>query len=95
MSKIFVRQQIVVLILVVTTTINASRLFYLPLPKFHPSHPVISDGSAESKSNQDEYSLTSGLKHQNVPESKSRSNFNRKNFVFLLHIKETQNSIVV
>lgn len=71
MSKIFVRQQIVVLILVVTTTINASRLFYLPLPKFHPSHPVISDGSAESKSNQDEYSLPSGLKHQNVPEKRN------------------------
>jgi hypothetical protein len=39
--KIFVSNHIVLFILVVTTTIDASRIFYLPLPKIHPSHQQI------------------------------------------------------
>jgi len=35
--KIFVSSNVILLILVVTTTIDASRLFYLPLPKIHSS----------------------------------------------------------
>jgi len=38
MMKLFVSYHVVLLILVVTTTIDASRLFYLPLPKIHPTH---------------------------------------------------------
>jgi hypothetical protein len=41
MMKIFVSNNVVLLILIVTTTIDASRLFYLPLPKIHPSHQQI------------------------------------------------------
>ena len=36
--KIFVSNHVVLFILVVTTTIDASRIFYLPLPKIHSSH---------------------------------------------------------
>jgi hypothetical protein len=39
--KIFVSNNIVLFILVVTTTIDASRIFYLPLPKIHSSHQEI------------------------------------------------------
>jgi hypothetical protein len=42
MMKIFVSKNAVLFILVVITTIDASRLFYLPLPKIHPpSHQQI------------------------------------------------------
>jgi len=41
MMKIFVSNHVVLLILVVTTTIDASRIFYLPLPKIHSSHEQI------------------------------------------------------
>jgi hypothetical protein len=41
MIKIFVSNHFVIFILVVTTTIDASRIFYLPLPKIHPSHQQI------------------------------------------------------
>lgn len=36
--KVFVTNNIVLFILVVTTTIDASRILYLPLPKIHPSN---------------------------------------------------------
>jgi len=39
--KIFVSNNVVLFILVVTTTIDASRIFYLPLPKIHSSHDQI------------------------------------------------------
>jgi len=41
MMKLFVSNNVVLLFLVVTTTINASRIFYLPLPKIHSSHQQI------------------------------------------------------
>jgi hypothetical protein len=41
MMKIFVSNNVVLLILVVTTTIDASRVFYLPLPKIHPTNQQI------------------------------------------------------
>jgi hypothetical protein len=37
MTKIFLRNNVVLFILVVTATIDASRIFYLPLPKIHSS----------------------------------------------------------
>jgi len=52
MMKIFVRHHAVLFILVVTTTVDASRLFYLPLPKLHPTQQqqqqqqVVASGSA-------------------------------------------------
>ncbi|CAF3665709.1 unnamed protein product [Rotaria sp. Silwood1] len=39
--KIFVSNNIVLFVLVLTTTIDASRIFYLPLPKIHPTHQQI------------------------------------------------------
>jgi hypothetical protein len=39
--KLFVSNNVVLFIVVVTTTIDASRLFYLPLPKIHSSHQQI------------------------------------------------------
>lgn len=39
--KIFVSNNIVLFILVVTTSIDASRILYLPLPKIHPSHQQV------------------------------------------------------
>jgi len=41
MMKIFVSNTVVLFILVVTTTIDASRVFYLPLPKIHSSNQQI------------------------------------------------------
>ncbi|CAF1241736.1 unnamed protein product [Adineta steineri] len=41
MMKIFVSSHVVLLILVATTTIDASRIFYLPLPKIHSSKQQI------------------------------------------------------
>jgi len=37
MTKVFLSNNVVLLILIVTTTIDASRIFYLPLPKIHSS----------------------------------------------------------
>ncbi|CAF2055456.1 unnamed protein product [Rotaria magnacalcarata] len=39
--KIFVSSNIALFIVIVTTTIDASRIFYLPLPKIHSSHQRI------------------------------------------------------
>jgi hypothetical protein len=41
MTKNFMSNNAVLFILVVTTTIDASRIFYLPLPKIHPSNQEI------------------------------------------------------
>jgi hypothetical protein len=41
MMKIFMRSNVVLFILVVTTTLDASRIFYFPLPKIHPSQQQI------------------------------------------------------
>ncbi len=41
MMKIFMRSNVVIFILVVTTTLDASRIFYFPLPKIHPSQQQI------------------------------------------------------
>lgn len=67
MLKIFVQRQTVFLILVVTTTINASRLFYFPLPKIHPSH---GNENLEQKSN-DEQILLPSFKNGNNEQSKN------------------------
>jgi len=39
--KMFARGNVALLLLVLATTIDASRIFYLPLPKIHPSHPSL------------------------------------------------------
>jgi hypothetical protein len=39
--RIFVSNNVVLFILIVTTTIDASRILYLPLPKLHSSHQQI------------------------------------------------------
>jgi len=49
MTKIFMRNNVVLLILVVTTTIDASRIFYLPRPKIHSSHQQIQTSKIEQE----------------------------------------------
>lgn len=49
MMKIFVSNRVVLFILVVTTTIDASRIFYLPLPKIHSSHQEIETTKTEQQ----------------------------------------------
>jgi len=39
--KMFARGNVALLLLVLATTLDASRIFYLPLPKIHPSHPSL------------------------------------------------------
>ena len=39
--RLLVSSNIALFILIITTTIDASRIFYLPLPKIHPSHQRI------------------------------------------------------
>ena len=41
MMRRFVSNNVALLFLVVITTIDASRIFYLPLPKIHSSHQQI------------------------------------------------------
>jgi hypothetical protein len=49
MTKIFMRNNVVLFILVVTTTIDASRIFYLPLPKIHSSQQQIQTPKIEQE----------------------------------------------
>lgn len=69
--KLFVRNHAVLLILVVTTAIDASRLFYLPLPKIHPSHHAIppTDNSEPKSSNHDDYPPSPSALEREKPES--------------------------
>lgn len=46
MLKTFVNKNVAVLFLVVITTIDASRLFYLPLPKVHSIHRKLDPSSS-------------------------------------------------
>lgn len=76
MMKIFVRHHAVLFILVVTATVDASRLFYLPLPKIHPTqqqqehrHEPIASPSVEAKSNVEEDARSSAslpVKHSKI-----------------------------
>jgi hypothetical protein len=70
MMKIFVSNNVVLLILVVTTTIDASRIFYLPLPKIHPSNepiqtPKIVQESAK-KPISDEFVPSSAIEQEEI-----------------------------
>ena len=40
---IFLNKHVALFLLVVTTSLDASRIFYLPLPKIHPSKPVVAN----------------------------------------------------
>lgn len=46
MMRKLARKNLLVLFLVILTTVDASRLFYLPLPKIHSSHDYAEDFSS-------------------------------------------------
>lgn len=70
--KIFVRNHAVLLILVVTTAVDASRLFYLPLPKIHPSHNAIPTDNSEPKSaNHEDYPFSGSASEREKPEKRA------------------------
>jgi len=66
--KIFVSNNVVLFILVVTTTIDASRILYFPLPKIHSSHrelqPVKSTEETSKKVQSDEFIPTEILEQE-------------------------------
>jgi len=68
--KIFVSNNVVLFILVVTTTIDASRIFYLPLPKIHSSHQEIQTTKTEqqpvSKQKSDEFIPASVIEQEEI-----------------------------
>jgi hypothetical protein len=70
MMKIFVSNNVVLLILVVTTTIDASRLFYLPLPKIHSSHEQIQTPIVKEDTNKktigDEFIPSSAIEQEEI-----------------------------
>jgi len=70
MMKIFVSNNVVLFILVVTTAIDASRIFYLPLPKIHSSHEHIQTSDAKEepikKPISDEYIPSSAIEQEEI-----------------------------
>jgi len=70
MMKIFVSNNVVLLILVVTTTIDASRIFYLPLPKIHSSHEQIQPPNIKEetpkKPTSDEFIPSSAIEQEEI-----------------------------
>lgn len=70
MMKIFVHHHAVLFILVVTTTIDASRIFYLPLPKIHSSHESIPTDNVEQNTNHEKYILSSSAVKQEETEKR-------------------------
>jgi hypothetical protein len=63
--KIFVSNNVVLFILIVTTTIDASRILYLPLPKLHSSHKQIQEETTK-KPISDEYIPSSVLEQEEI-----------------------------
>jgi len=66
MMKIFVSNNVVLFILVVTTTIDASRIFYLPLPKIHSSHQQIQTPKIIEKPTSDEFIPQSVIEQEEI-----------------------------
>jgi hypothetical protein len=62
MMRNFVSNNVVLFSLVIVLTIDASRIFYLPLPKIHPSHdesnspPVVQE--SEKTAHEEKKSIT-------------------------------------
>jgi len=82
MMKLFVSYHVVLLILVVTTTIDASRLFYLPLPKIHPTHQqeqIKTIDETTKKPISDEYIPESVLEQEEI--EKRGDNFNWEDLI--------------
>lgn len=81
--KLFVSYHVVLLILVVTTTIDASRLFYLPLPKIHPTHQqqeqIKTIDETTKKPISDEYIPESVLEQEEI--EKRGNNFNWEDLI--------------
>jgi len=70
MMRIFVSNNVVLFILVVTTAIDASRIFYLPLPKLHSSHENIPTSNAKEepikKPISDEFIPSSAIEREEI-----------------------------
>jgi len=66
MMKVFVSNNVVLFILVVTTTIDASRIFYLPLPKIHSSHQQIQTPKIIEKPTSDEFIPQSVIEQEEI-----------------------------
>jgi hypothetical protein len=86
--KIFVSNNVVLFILVVTTTVNASRIFYLPLPKIHSSHDQIETQKTKqetpTKPASDEFIPSSVFEQEEIESNNFFFlNINKRIFVFL------------
>ena len=64
--KIFLSNHVVLFILVVTTTIDASRILYLPLPKFHSAHQAEIPPESNDKPVSEEFIPSSALEQEEV-----------------------------
>lgn len=69
--RVFVSNRVVLVLLVVTTTIDASRIFYLPLPKIHSSKEHLQQAAkfpeeAPKKPVSDEFIPASALEQEEV-----------------------------
>lgn len=81
MMRKFARTNALVLFLVILTTIDASRLFYLPLPKIHSSHDYPLDSSPsvqEEKILRDEFIPNSAME-RHMYETKAEPENNQSN----------------
>ena len=70
MMKIFLSNNVVLFILVVTTTIDASRVLYLPLPMRHASHQQIptpkTPQETTKKTKSDEFIPASAIEQEEI-----------------------------
>jgi hypothetical protein len=85
MMRIFLSNNVTLLFLVIITTIDASRIFYLPLPKIHSSHhelkssPIVQESPKklhEQKSISDEFIPLSAME-RNMYEEQEESETNQ------------------
>lgn len=102
MKRRFVSKNVAILFLLVITTIDASRIFYLPLPKIHSSHHELRSSSNaqeeykkklhEQRSTSNEFIPLSALERNMYEEQdESESNifiylYNNRKFLYYLSI---------
>ncbi len=95
-------KNVIFLFLVIITTIHASRIFYLPLPKIHSSHqelkssPIVEESIKQSHKEKsiDDESLPTSAIERNMYEKQEEKESNIFKYLFQSNINQILNLIV-
>ncbi len=80
--RMLARGNVALLLLVLTTTIDASRIFYLPLPKIHPSHQSRNEQHDTKLASNDRILSLKAVEHDKTDEpDETESNVDKMLFV--------------